>query len=46
MWLTSKRDAWLRVKWWEALTLREEYCTGIWKPPKGTIFPPWARWRS
>jgi hypothetical protein len=22
------------------------YWTGIWKPPKGTIFPPWEMWRS
>lgn len=46
MWPTSNSEACDRVKWCEAATESELYCTGMWKPPKGTILAPWATWRS
>jgi hypothetical protein len=46
MWLTSKSDAWFRVKWCDSVRLTDPYCTGIIYPAKGTIFAPFAIWKS
>ena len=42
---TSNKLAFSRVHLWLSPTLRSEYWTGIEKPPKGTILPPFSTCR-
>jgi len=46
MWLTSKMLAFSLVHACESPTLKSSYCTGIEKPPNGTIFAPCLVCRS
>ena len=43
---TSNKLAFSRVHLWLSPTLRSEYWTGMEKPPKGTILPPFSTCRS
>lgn len=43
---TSKSDACFRVWRTELMMLRSPYWTGMDQPAKGTMRPPWARWKS